>query len=721
MRTFLLSSTIASAAATCGMAPAHLRTNNLEHPLGIPSLTPLLSWELRNTTSPPTRGQRQSAYQITCFATAKRVGTPLWDSGKVESAETLQVPYGGGRLGSSQGVWWSVSVWDSSGAACPAGDGGFFETALQGEAGWGDAAWIARYAEAPNASGTDGCKLYNSSIDRNQVPRFRTEFDADSASVVSARAYIVGLGYYQLFIDGERVGNSYLDPGWTTYSKHTLYATHDVTKFFASTSSASTKKHAVGVELGNGWWNPLPLKMWGHVDVRSALVGGEGRAVNGETSEPMFRCKIVATMKDGSQTVLTTSSTTGWKAGGSPTTFNNIYLGEKYDARLEAAAAGWSSAGFNDAGWTSPIVADSSSLGTLEAQAVPPIRRQATLKATILSSEVRGEGGSPLHGLSAASTTMILDVGRNNAGVCRYQIAGEAGDVVAMRYGELLAEDGSLNPMTSVAGQIKGATENVCIENIIGTEHIAYQADSLTLSGAQGGDDWTPSWSWHGFRFIELTLPAGAGLTADVECYPMRTDVALISNFTSSEPFLTELRTLSRNTFDANLMSIQSDCPHRERFGYGGDPLGSGEAGLSIYDFSTFYRKRVQDFNDAVRLDATSGNFGGFPETAPFVNIADASLIPGDKSGPIGWETYQPVAQLWLYKYYGDTVTLKESFNLTLAYVSQLDTEPSGIESGLGDWMPVQSTSSAFTGLGFQRMSYLAFANIRYFLFPGLC
>jgi alpha-L-rhamnosidase len=194
----------------------------------------------------------------------------------------------------------------------------------------------------------------------------------------------------------------------------------------------------------------------------------------------------------------------------------------------------------------------------------------------------------------------------------------------------------------------------------------------------------------------------------------MRSDVGRVANFTSSDTFLSELRAMNRNTFDSNMMSVQSDCPHRERFGYGGDPLGCGEAGLSMYDFSSFYRKRVLDFNDASRGSITnSTSFAGFTETSPFVNIADAGVQPGSMDGPIGWEAFAPVAQLWLYKYYGDTITLRESYPFTKAYVEFLEkSDVARIEGGLGDWMPAQQTSKKYTGLGFQRMSYRAFANI---------
>ena len=112
----------------------------------------------------------------------------------------------------------------------------------------------------------------------------------------------------------------------------------------------------------------------------------------------------------------------------------------------------------------------------------------------------------------------------------------------------------------------------------------------------------------------------------------------------------------------------------------------------------------MRDFNDAQRVFA-NGSLSGFTETSPFVGITDAGLVPGGGTGPIGWETYQPETQLWLYKYYGDTETMRESFNSTYAYIQLLDSNPSGIGHGLGDWMPVVGTSTEFTGPGFLRMS----------------
>lgn len=522
MLLLLLQQLVATSAA-CAMRPTRLRTNNLagndvlSDALGVAMTSPpRLNWALESTDT-AARGLVQSAYRVSVCSSEPCTAADLWDSGKVTSAETLEVAVGG-KLRPSQRAFWKVEVWDGDGNACEASAVAWFETALApGEAGWAGSEWLARFAPAPlNES---SCDLYDPAQERVHAPRFRAKLPAVAASVVAARAYIVGLGYYQLFIDGERIGTSQLDPGWTTYSKTVLYAVHDVTKQLtqsqAGGDAALAAAHVVGVELGNGWWNPMTLKMWGHTDVRGALTVGQGRG-NGTTTEPMFRLKIVGTMSDGTQKTLLSSSSAaadagadaaGWTAASSPTTFNNIYLGEKYDATMDAPdhAGGrnaWStvsaydvdSAAANSANsaWAPAVPAGGAAalnLGVLEPQAVPPIRRQGVLPTTIVSTTK-----------TATNTSVVLDSGKNHAGVCRFRLTGSAGDKVAMRYGELLnADRKTLNPMTSVAGQIKGPTENTCIVNpgrsLETGLHVAFQADELTLSGR--ADDWTPSYLPH--------------------------------------------------------------------------------------------------------------------------------------------------------------------------------------------------------------------------------
>jgi hypothetical protein len=647
-----------------------MRVNNLEAPLGLQE-TPRLSWALELTDG-KARNQSQSAYQVECVSAD---GSKLWDSGKTVSSETLQVPYAGSALPSRIGVHWRVNIWDQSGAECGWSDYSTFEMALLKQSDWvGD--WVTRDLPTPVRN---ECTLY----EHRGGPRFRTQFAAAKPNVTKARLYVTGLGYYKVFIDGKRVGEqSHLDPGQTAFDKRVLYAVHDVASFF---NDASGGDHAIGIELGNGWWRPLPLRFWGHIDLRA-----DGALAVGN---PMFKLQLELTFSDGgTQTVASDPSL--WKAGESPTLFNNIYLGEVYDARLESP--GWASTGFDDSTWAPSLAVTSclvnntlvpgTGVGVLQAQSVPPVMRIAneTLTPRLLPTQARqprasprcspadvrtahsrgqlyrGQAEVPPTGAAAAvahanddndandasaapaagaDRVLVFDAGRNFAGTCSFTLVGPPGAVVSLRYGELLHADGSLNPMTSVAGQIKRENKIAPCQPFV-----AYQTDTFTLAGRTSlengttaaivADTWAPQWSWHGFRYIEMSLPNGvlvpndgtvhgSGGGGSIQCFPMMTAAPAVSSFDSSDGVLSEIRTLAHNTFKSNLMSVQSDCPHRERFGYTGDAHGCGEAAISNWDFSTFYAKRVQDANDASRAN------GGFTETAPFVGISDGGL--GDK------------------------------------------------------------------------------------------
>ena len=749
------SSSIAS--SSCQLIPTRFRTNNNVNPLALANSKPVFSWAIGfrkdvdghnkyddSLYSDPPPGEElgvnhyQSAYRLTCTeiignGTRRRL---LWDTGKVYDSETLQIEYDGVPLQSLQHIQWHVEMWDEHDYKCFSSsakddDDPWFETGLLDESAWGDSEWIARPGQSSLPANTSLCDMMSAS-EENQVPRFRSVLSNMPTSVIEARAYISGLGYYELNINGTKVGDSMLDPGWTTYSKRVLYSAYDITSLLPFSQITSGGDVVVTVELGNGWWNPLPLLMFGRWNLRDELMTGQ----NLSSSRPMFRLRIIGIQSDGSILSLLDSKAatvspiggqttaamgqSSWVASGSPTIFNNIYLGEKYDARLESNFKGWKTnvqynlTNINETVWQPVVKADTSWLGRLEAQEVPPIRKQKWLSSKLVSNKT--------HPISPNKTISIIDTGINHAGSCRIQIKKPQrhdlveslfGETIRMRYGELLHQDGTLNAMTSVAGQIKGTNSKSPCQ-----PEVAYQSDTIIVGSHDV--DWTPKWSWHGFRYIEVTAPSILSFDNDditIDCFTMRTDVDTVFNFSSSNDWLSnDLRQLVKNTYDSNLMSVQSDCPHRERFGYGGDALGCGEAGMSIYDFSAFYRKRVLDYNDAqISLnsspsDASPMALQGFTETAPFVGIASAGL--GPKTGPIGWEAFQPEAQLWLYKYYGDSQTMRESFEHTRAYIDLLDRQPTGIENGLGDWMAVDRTDVAFTGLGFQYSSYLAFANI---------
>jgi alpha-L-rhamnosidase len=644
---------------------------------------PLLGWRAASQLAPGARANlTQSAYRVVVASSpALLPGSPdVFDSGVVASASSVAVPYGGPPLKARARVFWRVELFDGGGASCGFGaETGAWEVPPLTEADWASAAWLTR--DAPHAPAPD-CAYY----DDAPAPLLRTEFALaqPAASVVRARLYAAGLGYFTPFLDGAQVGDEALAPGWTDFNATVLFSTFDVTSFFAGGSSgAPPATHVLGIALGNGWFKLAPLLFWGSKKFAAALPQGE----------PMARVLLAVDFADGStQNVISSAATPpgAWRVGGSEVLFNSIYLGTRVDRRLEPV--GWATAAFDASGWPLPHDASAAAagLGALVSQSVPPVRRQAPLPVKLLSSSP-GE--------------LTLDIGRQISGVCTFCFSAgglAAGAKIDYRYGELLLKNGSVNGMTSVAGQIKNGNGGECAPKI------AFAEDHYVARGDAGGECFTPTWTWHAARYIMVTGDAAALAAlsvADTQCHPMRSNVAAISTFETSNPLLNDIHQIALNTFENNMVSIQSDCPHRERLGYTGDALMSGESLIANFDMATFYAKRLDDVLDAQRAN------GGITETAPFVGISDAGL--GGGSGPIGWQTYFTTAAAWLLKYYGNRPAVERAFGAATRYVEFLDAAPrSAIENGLGDWMPIETPAVPLTGLGFQHISYLAYANL---------
>jgi alpha-L-rhamnosidase len=240
-------------------------------------------------------------------------------------------------------------------------------------------------------------------------------------------------------------------------------------------------------------------------------------------------------------------------------------------------------------------------------------------------------------------------MGQNFAGWIRLRVRGEAGATVKLRFGELTYPDGTLNVMTSVAGQIKAGKENR--DNAY--PQLAYQGDTYILSG-RGDEVYTPRFTWHAFRYVEISgFPGKPGLDS-LEGLRLSADVSQAGTFGCSHAPFNQIQEMVRWTFLSNLFSVQSDCPHRERFGYGGDIVPTCDAFLLNFDMATFYAKVVRDFADAARPN------GGTTEIAPYNGIADAGF--GDGTGPLGWQMAYPILLGKLYQYYGDRRLIEEHY-----------------------------------------------------------
>ena len=505
----------------------------------------------------------------------------------------------------------------------------WFEMALLDPSDW-QARWIQRES--------DGAVLESEAFDDHPAPSFRTEF-VIAKKVARARVYVSGLGYYELRLNGEKVGDHVLDPGWTTYSKRVLYSTYDVT------DQLKQGRNAIGIMLGNGWFNLLPLAMGGRIKMRDFLTIGEPRAI----------VQLAVEFQDGSSQIIASDET--WRVGDGPIIRNGEYLGEVYDARREQT--GWDEPGFDDSSWASAIVASEPKLGPLCAQTAPPIRVTRILKPKKITEPKPG--------------VFIFDFGQNFAGWACLHVQGPAGTRVRLRFGELLYPDGTLNGMTSVFGQNKSGGKDYVYDGI-GKPKTAFQIDEYVLKG-QGTEEFNPHFTFQGFRYVEITGFPGKPNMHSLTGLRLNANVATVGSFKCSNPLFNQIQDMVLWTELSNLFSVQSDCPHREKLGYGGDIVASSEMAMLNFDMCRFYTKSAQDLADAARPN------GGFTETSPYVGIHDEGL--GGDSGPIGWGTAEPLLLCQLRQYYGEQRPMAAQYAATKKWIRFLQTDCPG-------WYPGQ-------------------------------
>ena len=336
-----------------------------------------------------------------------------------------------------------------------------------------------------------------------------------------------------------------------------------------------------------------------------------------------------------------------WKTADGPTDSNNLYLGEIRDARL--AVPDWDKTGFDATTWK-PVRVTEDTLDVLQPIETPPVRALTQIPAVAVTSPKPG-----VH---------IVDFGANFSGVPEININAPAGTTVMFRYGELLNADGTLNVMTSVAGQIKGKKRD-SQESVggPGAPDVAWQQDVYIAAG--GGETYRPDFTFHAFRYMEIKGLPEAPAATDVRGIPMHSDLPPASRFTCSDPLLNNIQEMCLRTFLANVVSVQSDCPHRERFGYGGDIAVTSETYLMNFDMDGFYAKTIRDWADAARPD------GRLTDTAPFVGI--------DYCG-VGWAMVHPLLLEQHYNHYGDRSLLEEQVPVALKW---LETEAAARKDGL--------------------------------------
>jgi len=476
----------------------------------------------------------------------------------------------------------------------------------------------------------------------NPAPLFRKEFKA-ATTIESAKLYITAAGYYKATINGKQVGEDALAPDWTDFSKRIYYSEYDVF------SLLQDGENCLGVSLGNGFYNPLPLRKWGRRNLRNDLTVGK----------PAFLAKLVIDYKNGKSEEI--ASDTSWKYAFGPIIKNDVYIGVAYDARQEIK--GWNTVGFDDSTWD--LAKDSEGPGgKLQKVLAPPV--QVTEEIT------------PLGVSMPEPDVYVVDMGVNFTGSYKIKLSGNPNDTITFRFGERIYKDGKLNPMTTVIGQIKRKGVGGP-----GAPDVAWQTDSYVIN--ESGEGWfSPDFKYHTYRYMEISGLSKKPQIADITGLFMHSNVEKNGSFSCSSKLLNSIQDATERTFRANLVSVQSDCPAREKFGYGGDLNATSESFIYNYDMQTFYRKTIYDWIDAM-------NDSGFVDTAPYTGI---------KYCGISWESAFLTTQYYLYLYYNDTDIIEEFYGLNKKWMEKVARlHPDGIvEKGLSDHESMEPVPVQLTG-----------------------
>ena len=594
-----------------------LKSEYLINPIGLDNKKPRLSWKIKDSR----RGAIQKSYEISVGTDSVKVALGKgshWNTGKIDKDKQLVI-YNGNKLEAYHKYYWSVKVWGIDNKEIRANYIASFEMGMIDIKNW-KGSWISDSRD----------------IHKKESPYFRKEFNIKK-KIKRARVYIATAGLFELSINGKRVGNQQLDPTFTRFDRRILYVTHDVTNLLK-------KNNAIGVLLGNGWFNHQSTAVWYFHEA-------PWRA------RPMFCLDLRVTYEDGTEE--TYSSNNDWKNSSGSVVFNSIYTGEHQNAQLEQK--GWNTYGFDDSNWNNSIHTSAPSKNIVS-QVLHPIRQVKEIQAVKIRK--------------VNSKKYIFDLGKNIAGVSRIKLTGEPGTVLRITHSELL----------DIKGEID--LSNIIVHYRPTDDYDPFQTDIYTLKG-EGVEIFTPKFNYKGFQFVEVLSNKPIELTKEsLTGIFMHSDVPSVGRVNSSNPLINELWSATNNAYLSNLYGYPTDCPQREKNGWTGDAHIAIEMGLYNFDGITVYEKWLNDHRD---------------EQQP--NGVLPAIIPTSgwgyhwANGP-DWTSSIAIIPWNIYLFYGDKKLLKDSYENIKRYVDHItDISPEyKTDWGLGDWVPVKSkTPKEFT------------------------
>ena len=587
-----------------------MQTEHLDTALGIDARNPRFSWQV--VAERPAVSIRQSRLIVGRDSVAVAQGQGAMCDLTSTSPLGLMT-YKGKRLQPQTTYFWRVSLTDDQGKVTHS-PVARFETGMLSSRNW-RGCWIS--------DGRDK--------DYVNAPYFRKAFRLGK-DVRSARLYMAAAGLFELSVNGQRVGDHMLDPLYTRFDRRNLYVTHDVTPLLRQ------GENALGVVLGNGWYNHQAIGVWNFENAPWR-------------NRPAFCLDLVVTYVDGSQEVV--KSDLSWRTGHGILGKNNIYTGEFRD--FTKVQKGWDMPGFDDSKWRGVGYRSVPSLN-VTAQHARPIRIDWTREA----KELR----------QINDTTWLYDFGQNMSGVTRLSLLGERGTVLHIRCGERL-RDGQLDP-TNIDVYYRGNKQTD-----------PFQTDVVTLSGEK--DEYTTQFNYKGFRYAQVETSKPMTLTAEnlKACF-MHSDVPQVGTIEASKGIIGRLMHASRYSYLSNLMGLPTDCPQREKNGWTGDGHLAIEAGLYNYDGITIYEKWMADHRDEQQPN------GVLPDIIP-----TGGWGYGTDNG-LDWTSTIAIIPWTLYLFYGDSQPLRDCYENIKRYVNYVDNNyPSHLTTyGRGDWVPVSVGSN---------------------------
>ena len=537
---YLLFSLFLLQTATAQLSVSNLHCEMLVNPLGIETKQPRLSWQLNSLT----RNVVQTSYQVIVSSSAanlKQNKGDIWNSGKVFTNKSLHIAYAGPALKPATHYFWKVLVGTNKGQAQTT-QSAYFSTGLN------SSDWKAKWIGYDKGSAWDSITQWS----RLSARYLRKEFES-KPEIKRAMVYLSGLGMYELYINGKKIGDQVLAPNPTDYRKSFFYNTHEVTK------QVKAGKNSIATVLGNGRFFTMRQNYKTHKHNNFGF--------------PKLLLQLEIEYTDGRKEVIVSDES--WKLNvDGPIRTNNEYDGEEYDARKEWK--GWTMPGFNDQSWIQPEMV-SAPPGVLTAQMSEPMK----VMKLIMPKSIR----------KLPSGNYILDMGQNFSGwIALKNIVGNAGDKAVLRFAESLKPDGEL---------------------YVANLRDAKVTDVYTLKG-KGLESWEPSFVYHGFRYVEISAFPGKPLISQFEGKLVYDALETTGSFETSNKTINKVYQNAWWGIASNYKGMPVDCPQRnERQPWLGDRTVGAQGESYVFGNGNLYAKWMKDIEESQTAE------GSIPDVAP--------------------------------------------------------------------------------------------------------